>query len=40
MGLNIGYLTCGTDAASDEPITPRYAVEPLIKYVKQYFMLF
>ena len=34
MGLNIGYLTCGTDAASDEVITPRYAVEPLIKYVK------
>lgn len=32
--LNIGYLTCGTDEGSDECLTPRYAVLPLVKHLK------
>jgi hypothetical protein len=35
MGMNIGYLTASTDAGSDECLTPRYAVEPLIKHLKE-----
>lgn len=34
MGMNIGYLTAGRDAASDECITPRYGVIPIIKHLK------
>lgn len=33
MGINKGYLTAGRDAASDECLTPRYAVLPLVKYL-------
>ena len=33
MAINVGYLTCGRDAESDECMTPYYAVEPLLKYV-------
>lgn len=35
MGLNIGYLTCGTGKESDECYTPKYAVRPCVKYLKQ-----
>lgn len=35
MGLNVGYLTAATDKASDEVFTPRYAVTPIVKYVKK-----
>ena len=31
MGLNKGYLTAGRTAESDEYLTPRYVVEPIIK---------
>ena len=34
MGLNKGYLTAGRTAESDECLTPRYVVEPIIKYLK------
>jgi hypothetical protein len=34
MPLNVGYLTAKTDKASDEVFTPKYAVKPLIKYLK------
>lgn len=34
MGLNKGYLTAGRTAESDEYLTPRYVVEPIIKYLK------
>lgn len=34
MGNNKGYLTSGRDAASDECLTPRYVVEPIIKFLK------
>lgn len=33
-GMNIGYLTANRDAESDEYLTPRYAVLPIIKYLK------
>lgn len=36
MPLNKGYLTAKTDKASDEVFTPAYAVQPLIKYIKNY----
>lgn len=35
MPINKGYLTAKTDKASDEVFTPKYAVVPLLKYVKQ-----
>lgn len=35
MALNIGYLTAKTDKKSDEVYTPRFAVLPIIKYLKQ-----
>lgn len=35
MGMNKGYLTAGRDAASDECLTPRYAVLPIVKYLKK-----
>jgi hypothetical protein len=35
MGLNKGYLTVSRDAYSDEWLTPRYAVEPIMKYLNQ-----
>ena len=35
MALNKGYLTAKTDKASDEVYTPRYAVEPIIKYIPE-----
>lgn len=34
MPLNVGYLTAKTDKSSDEVFTPKYAVKPLIKYLK------
>lgn len=34
MAINVGYLTAGRDSASDECLTPRYAVTPIIKYLK------
>lgn len=36
MPINKGYLTAKTDKASDEVYTPAYAVQPLVKYIKQY----
>lgn len=33
MGVNIGYLTAGTNKASDEVFTPEYAVKPILKYI-------
>lgn len=36
MPANIGYLTAKTDKASDEVYTPKYAIQPLIKYLKQF----
>lgn len=35
MAINKGYLTAKTDSASDENYTPRYAVEPLVKYIPE-----
>ena len=35
MGLNIGYLTAGRGSKADEVLTPRYAVEPIVKYLKR-----
>lgn len=35
MALNKGYLTAKTDKASDEVYTPKYAVEPILKYLNQ-----
>lgn len=32
--LNKAYLTCGRTAESDECYTPRYAVLPVVKYLK------
>ena len=32
--LNKGYLTSGRTKESDECLTPRYAVQPIIKYIK------
>ena len=34
MANNKGYLTAGRDADSDECLTPRYVVNPIIKYLK------
>ena len=34
MPMNVGYLTAGRTEESDEWLTPRYAVEPLVKYLK------
>lgn len=34
MALNKGYLTAKTDKESDEVYTPEYAVQPLLKYLK------
>lgn len=34
MGINKGYLTCGTDSSSDEVLTPRYAIYPVIEYLQ------
>ena len=36
MPINKGYLQAKTDKASDEVYTPAYAIEPLIKYIKQF----
>lgn len=36
MPINKGYLTAKTDKASDEVYTPAYAIEPLVKYIKDY----
>lgn len=33
-GMNKGYLTAGRDAESDERLTPRYAVLPIVKYLQ------
>lgn len=35
MGINVGYLTAGTNKASDEVFTPAYAVKPILKYVNK-----
>lgn len=34
MAINKGYLTAKTDKASDEVYTPRYAIEPLRRYLE------
>lgn len=34
MPMNVGYLTAGRTEESDEWLTPRYAVEPVVKYLK------
>ena len=34
MGMNVGYLRAGRTSASDECITPRWVVEPVVKYLK------
>lgn len=34
MALNKGYLTSGRTKESDECLTPKYVVEPIIKYLK------
>lgn len=34
MPMNVGYLTAGRSAESDEVLTPRYAVQPIVKYLK------
>lgn len=34
MGMNTGYLTAGRGPESDECLTPRYAVLPIVKYLK------
>lgn len=31
--INVGYLTAGRDADSDEIYTPFYAVDPILKYI-------
>ena len=36
MPINKGYLTAKTDKASDEVYTPAYAIQPLVKYIKDY----
>lgn len=33
--MNEGYLTCDRTANGDEVLTPRYAVEPIIHYLKE-----
>lgn len=33
MALNKAYLTCGRDKASDECLTPIYAVKPLLEFL-------
>lgn len=33
MGINKGYLTAGTDKASDLVYTPSYAVYPIVSYI-------
>lgn len=35
MKINKGYLTARTDTNSDEWLTPAYAVEPIVDYLKQ-----
>ena len=35
MGLNIGYLTAGRTSLADEVLTPRYAIEPVVKYLRR-----
>lgn len=37
MALNKGYLTAKTNKASDEVYTPAYAIQPLLKYISNYF---
>ena len=34
MALNKAYLQSGRSKASDEVLTPRYVVEPIVKYLK------
>jgi len=34
MGLNIGYLTSSSDKESDECLTPRYGVYPIVKHLQ------
>ena len=34
MAINKGYLTSGRTKESDECLTPKYVVEPIIKYLK------
>jgi hypothetical protein len=36
MPIKKGYLTAKTDKASDEVYTPTYAVEPIVKYLKEF----
>lgn len=39
MGLNVGYLTAKTNKQSDEIYTPRYAVEPLEKFIPKHWKI-
>lgn len=34
MPINIRYLTAGRDSGSDECLTPRYGVKPIVKHLK------
>lgn len=34
MAINTGYLTASSTPASDECLTPRYGVEPIVKHLK------
>ncbi len=36
MAINVGWLTAGRDADSDEVYTPFYAVDPLIEFIESY----
>lgn len=35
MAINKGYLTAKTTSDSDECLTPKYVVKPIIKYIKE-----
>ena len=34
MGMNTGYLTAGRGKESDECLTPRYGVLPIVKHLR------
>lgn len=36
MAINVGWLTAGRDADSDEVYAPFYAVDPLIEFIESY----
>lgn len=39
MGINKGYLTAKTNKASDEVYTPKYAIYPIIKHLKNFIQI-